>query len=342
VDELKQRGCDMQRLTGSRHKVSIGFTRSRTTAYAAMAAILTLAVAPPASAVPLFQAVTGITNSGVPFGSQSRSGSIDAGAETRFDDNQNGVHALGVARASVLGLGAAASVRLAGDQINTNFGARGTASARFEDFVISGQTGPITTSFNLFLEGTVGALTAGPLAGSISQATAAVIVETRVNGLLITADPFFQDRVSVLVRDGVVEERNTGMLRNWSADPGEHGSLSFTTPSFTVDAGEPFQLELSLIAAGGAFEFMRFGAVTEGFADFDSTLAFPSAGPVFNLPGGYTANSADARILGNQFVGGGAVAVPEPGSIVLLLAAATALGTWRRPLQRRPRAGARG
>jgi hypothetical protein len=333
----------MQRLIESRHKASNGSGGSRTTACAAMAAILTLAVALPAASTPLFQAVAGLTNSGVPFGSQSSSGDTVAGAEVQIAPNPSNITARAVATASVLGLGALAFGRLAGEQINSSIGGRGTASAHFDDFVISGPTGPITTSFNLFLEGTVGALTAGPLAGSISQASAAVIVETRVNGILVTADPFFQDRVSLLVRDGVVEERNTGMLRNWSADPGQHGSLSFTTPLFTVDANEPFQIDISLTAAGGAFEFMRFGAVTEGFADFASTLEFPSAGPVFNLAAGYTANSPDAHILNNQFGGGsGPVDVPEPGSIVLLLAAATALGTWRRPRQRHPRVGARG
>jgi PEP-CTERM motif len=52
--------------------------------------------------------------------------------------------------------------------------------------------------------------------------------------------------------------------------------------------------------------------------DFSSTFTFPSSGPVFNLPAGYTVSSVSADIVNNQYFGGAVVSTPEPGTIILL------------------------
>ena len=59
--------------------------------------------------------------------------------------------------------------------------------------------------------------------------------------------------------------------------------------------------------------------------DFGSTLTFATTGDVFNLPSGYTANSAQAGIVDNHFI-------PEPSATL------GALGLVMIPLLRsRPR-----
>jgi len=45
---------------------------------------------------------------------------------------------------------------------------------------------------------------------------------------------------------------------------------------------------------------------------FDSTLSFPLLGPVFNLPAGYTVQSASGLIVDNRWLSPDAVPVPEP------------------------------
>lgn len=68
-------------------------------------------------------------------------------------------------------------------------------------------------------------------------------------------------------------------------------------------------------------------------ADFGHTLAFRSNGPVFDLPPGWTAQSADLSIVGNNFCPPGAcvppVPEPPPGLLWLLGIAALAAARWR-------------
>jgi hypothetical protein len=62
-----------------------------------------------------------------------------------------------------------------------------------------------------------------------------------------------------------------------------------------------------LKAGVGAMDNLAAGS---GFAtaDFPDGLSFPTSGPVFTLPAGFTANSVDANIVDNQL--GGPPAVP--------------------------------
>jgi len=68
-------------------------------------------------------------------------------------------------------------------------------------------------------------------------------------------------------------------------------------------------------------------------ADAIHTLTFPTDGPVFDLPPGFTVNSDDGTIVNNQFVG---AAVPEPSTLSALLSGFAGIGglAWRR--HRRP------
>ena len=308
------------------------FARAATILSVTLFAALVMASA--ASAVPVFQASTQLTFSNIPFGADSDTASVVAGAESRHDDNVFHVHARATAQASAFGLRASGFGQLIGQQLNIGIGGQGTATARFDDFVISGPAGPVTTSFNLVLSGSQSALSHLVTAPTESQTQASsfVVVQTLVNGLIVTGNAFFQDRVRLFsLNGGAVEQQKTGMLAGWPADPGEFGVLTFTTPSFTVMAGAPFSVDLNLTASAGVFEFNIAAGLSEAHSDFGSTLAFPTSGAVFNLPAGYTVDSVGARIQNNEFVDAPVSgAVPEPASVALLVGGVAALGAWSR------------
>ena len=299
---------------------------------AGLAALLAgLAIASPAAALPLFYAV-GSANGN----SDGRSGSGAVGAERRFDDITSGSHALGSALASPFGLRASAS----GRANNGAIGGDGMAGEIFDDVVVHGPAGPVTASFDLVLSGSMGALThLTTKSDSLAQASAFVVVQTLVDGLPVTADPFFQDRVRLYSLNGALETQKTGMLSGWPGGNGEFGRDRFTTPAFTVTANEPFRLEIILHVTAGVFGFsVNDGVFSEAFGDFGSTLAFPTVGPVFHLPAGYSVESAGARIHDNAFVPAPGIdpgsppvpGVPQPGSVALLAAGAAALVAWSR------------
>ncbi len=89
-----------------------------------------------------------------------------------------------------------------------------------------------------------------------------------------------------------------------------------------VPMNEPLAIGFSIAVGGEQSSTLGFGSVT---ADFGHTLRFPTDRPVFDLPAGFTANSAAFGIVDNQYV------VPEPATAVLLgLAVIGALGRQRR------------
>jgi len=304
--------------------------------------LLAFLLASSASALPLFTAHA-IVNGGEDL----RTGSISAGAEVHFDSV--GFHAFGGALASPFGLHASGSA-----SVNNGLtDGRAIATARFDDFVIHGPAGPVTTSFNLVISGSLGVLIPTVTGDAQAQATGAVIVQTAVNDLIVTADGFFQDRVRLFGLStslgSSVTVQKTGMLAGWPGGNGDFAIHKFTTPTFTVNVDEPFTVEIQLTAVGGAFGFIvPEGVTSEGFADFGSTLAFPTTGAVFNLLDGYTVESVGARIAGNAFVGeepgepgpgpgpgpDPLPGVPEPASLALLLAGAAVLAERARRRRR--------
>ena len=88
-------------------------------------------------------------------------------------------------------------------------------------------------------------------------------------------------------------------------------------------------VEFFIVTATGA----GFGG--NAFSNFFDTVHFSTTGPVFNLPDGFTANSATGLIVNNQWAG----AVPEPGSIVLSILGCMGLTVFRRSRRRRDCSG---
>jgi hypothetical protein len=82
-----------------------------------------------------------------------------------------------------------------------------------------------------------------------------------------------------------------------------NGAASVVTGSWTVPVGTPVVMNLSL----GAWANSAGGYGTSGSATASAAFLLPTSGPVFNLPEGYTVNSALLGIVDNQWI-----PVPEP------------------------------
>lgn len=129
-------------------------------------------------------------------------------------------------------------------------------------------------------------------------------------------------RYSLGDTDATVEE--SGILAGFTGDD------LLTTDTVNILVGRPFTLGLQLGASASGLALITHLSA-EGDASFADTLSFPTSGPVFNLPNGFTVNSADGLIVNNNWVGAPA-AVPEPTSLALLGTGALGLlgCGWRR------------
>jgi hypothetical protein len=73
-----------------------------------------------------------------------------------------------------------------------------------------------------------------------------------------------------------------------------------------------------------------------GIAEFDfgSALNFPTDGPVFDLPDGFSVNSVDAEVVDNLFVGTPPIFVPEPNAALMMAVGAGVLTLLQRARRR--------
>jgi hypothetical protein len=178
-------------------------------------------------------------------------------------------------------------------------GASNVVFSTYDDMVISGPAGTVTTSLNLFLHGSESATTSLPSIGT-NNANENIQLSFLVNGTNIGGGS-----QSISSSNGGAPIVNSlGMLVGWQ----EFGGL--ITPKFTVPTNVPFSLEPFLNTFAEVTGDLRGSFDVSANADFGSTLTFAPSGPVFNLPQGYTANSAGAGIANNLLV-------PEPSSFFL-------------------------
>jgi hypothetical protein len=180
-----------------------------------------------------------------------------------------------------------------------SFSHASSASAAFDDFIITGPAGSVSTSLNLRFTGTLSSF--GP-----------------------------QNAVGVTVSGDVAGAAFTGGLQLppfGNATPsgflvGQTGS-EITTPTVSVPVNVPFHLSLALGTSASIVPPQGQGSNLFAAADYSKTLALSSQRPVFNLPAGYTVNSAEALVVNNTFL-------PEPGAVALICLAFPLLARRRR------------
>jgi len=96
----------------------------------------------------------------------------------------------------------------------------------------------------------------------------------------------------------------------------------------TVDFGVPLNSPVMV----SLFLELDIGAADAGHtagADFGHSFDFPIGAALFNLADGVTVNEPDTFVFNNLFAPPSAAAIPEPGSLSLLVAGLAALGARR-------------
>jgi hypothetical protein len=270
-----------------------------------------------------FRANGGITmtTSGVfsPIDSYDISGFFQAAGGVTYDDApgppSRSLHAQANSSADVVGLRAHAFAQVLkndpqGGAFNSRLNAGSAAFAVYDDILITGGSGLVSTSLNLLLEGS---LLAGGFNTPLNSTQAHVSVQLAV--LVDTGSGFTNiggGSYSLTSTDGGAPVvLASGMLSGWSPLAG-----TVTTPQFTVTSDEVFRVEIQLQAAASVEGWYEESFILDANADFGNTLSFVTDGPVFNLGAGLTANSAEAGIEDNRFV-----AAPEPAGLAVLLPA---------------------
>jgi hypothetical protein len=183
--------------------------------------------------------------------------------------------------ASAAGLGAAASLTHFCCSTSASSGATARVDTRLR---ISGPAGTVPVSLNLVLN-------AGGDAGAF---------------IAIGAQQFGSGSITARL-DGTVARSNLGLL---IPDIDCSGcTITSQTINLSANTDHFFRLQLEARVSSGVENYT--GSV-DAFGG--GGLGFPTAGPVFNLPAGYTASIEGMGVVDNRWIS----PVPEPGSRVLL------------------------
>jgi hypothetical protein len=270
----------------------------------------------PARAAGDFRVVGGLSVNGAAQDQYDETGLVEARSLTydKFNDPNEpntSYHGQANSHASIVGLGAHAYANVIIEPATANpfpsyisVSGQASAIAVFKDVTVSGPTGMIPVSLNLFLRGEQGDGTSFAVVGHRDDAEESISVTASVNGTNIGSGE--QELFSEDGSPAATTLPSFGMLSNWNDLVG-----GFVTPSFTVQANVPFTLQLDLLAEAGASGLNTDSFNNAANADFGSTLTFAPNGPVFNLPSGYLASSSDAGIVSNRFI------APEPSGLML-------------------------
>jgi len=126
--------------------------------------------------------------------------------------------------------------------------------------------------------------------------------------------------------NGSLSEFVEGLLEGHYAS-GEAISDSITSSQVMLPVGSAFTVHVYVNAGTGTSATVQGTPADENdftsfhgdaTSNFSATVKFPTSGPVFVLPAGYTVHSASAGIVDN------AVVAPEPAGIFLVATAAAA------------------
>jgi hypothetical protein len=210
----------------------------------------------------------------------------------------------------VLGVSASGTAEGPEYSVSNSVGGTALATVTADDVVFSGPaSGSIPISLLLDLNGTTLSASLSPDDsglpvgdGSTGTANAEIDIDGSVDGVDFDGE------------DEVVDDGRTGksIYQNGIlASYGLTGPAMISTGDVDVPTDIPLAITINMNAkAGGEFDA---ATSVDCVSDFSDTLSLPTSGPVFDLPPGYTANSAELGIVNNLFV-----PVPEPSTLALL------------------------
>ena len=221
-----------------------------------------------------------------------------------------------------------------------NAGASATANIRFDDLTISpingtnaGLSDPVLVEgVNFSFEGRLGA----------GVDTAIVLIPKVTVSITGTGFGSMVGTTTLQVNGGtnVAAVLQTGVLDGKGSLAGSAENASWTVNTdltsepFNATPGKPLRITMSLAVNGNAGVAARNVGTGFSRADFDNTLSLAASGPVLNLPAGFTANSAQANIVDNRWLGvpGPIASVSEPDTWAIFTLGLAAMGVagWRR------------
>ncbi|MBZ5609464.1 MAG: PEP-CTERM sorting domain-containing protein [Acidobacteriia bacterium] len=213
------------------------------------------------------------------------------------------------------------------------------AQFTLDDVIFSGPTDSITTALNLALAGSMSATAS---ASGNFQYGAEGAATVSFSGYLTDNDQFYFGFGGSMANDqwngnfvsGTSCFSRSGLLGDIAGcgSPVESVGTTAGTDQFDVPVGVPLTLQITLDTNAGVAGYVNGtgSANATGGANFADTVSFPFSGFVFDLPSGYTVNSAEGLIVNNQFLGvENTSAVPEPASLPLLICALAGIGLLR-------------
>ena len=194
----------------------------------------------------------------------------------------------------------------------------------YDDFIIRGSgSSSVLAALNLLVSGVPGTATINEQAGSLRStgaANAQFFLQIELNG--------------VEAGFGEIIRRQTNDVNSQTLDGffvgkfGSELSLSalITSSELMLPVESVFSVHVLANAGANAsgraagepddeFDFTDVGALA--ISDFSSTVQFPSTGPIFVLPPGFTLESVSAGIANNRLLAA-PQAVPEPSALLLL------------------------
>jgi hypothetical protein len=257
---------------------------------------------------------------------QTSSSPLSNGAVTTYADDNRSQNFQVLTTADGLGLHSRAGGTYQKTYVSTgDFSENLSSSGRiFSTYTMNaynptGSTDPKSTSFHLHLGGYLGAETA-----SLGVFSSASLVMSASVPAANQFSQFGNANLSINY-DKSITGYSTGLLSGFVA--GVPQSRDIVVGPFTVPGNTDFTVRLLLGTDAGVVIRGDTAALGLAVSSFENTLSFATDRPVFDLPAGYTVNSADAGIYNNMFV------VPEPILLTPLTLAALAAFNRRRKMR---------
>lgn len=148
-----------------------------------------------------------------------------------------------------------------------------------------------------------------------------------INGSWAVANTFANIQIGEVMESGIFFYSSTiaQITPGYTAPTSTSIDTTLTTVAITLPTSSTFVVRLKLAAFAHATDNLAAGT-SNATIDFSPGMGFPSSGPIFTLPAGFTANSVDGGIVDNQL--GSAPQVPAMGgpAIVALATLLASLG----------------